>query len=109
MFFAVICFLKEFNRFPANIVFFGACVLGAVSIISLIVFSIITGAQDGKYITECCIVESCLSVIHIDTCSLDWSRTRDASIIVALLLALVCNGCFLLASRLKKSIKFFDY
>ncbi len=49
IFFAVICVLKELNGFSAKFLFFGACILGAVSSIFLIVFSIITGAQDGKF------------------------------------------------------------
>ncbi len=57
-------------------------------------------------VSELSLSESCRSV---DTCSLDWSRARDALIIVALSLAL-CGNIFLvrfLIASFRKS-KFFD-
>ncbi|XP_064406113.1 uncharacterized protein LOC135351103 isoform X2 [Halichondria panicea] len=84
----VICVAKQLQLqgVLANIVLFMVCLLGMLSLIFLIVFSIVTGVQQ-------------------DTCSLDWIRAHDALVIVAFLFALFGNAllvCFLLASYQQK-------
>ncbi len=67
---AVLGVLRELNGFPA-IVFFGACILGTVSFIFLIVFSIIIGVQEGRFLlSECCLK---LSFCRHMQCGLDQS------------------------------------
>ncbi|XP_064406089.1 uncharacterized protein LOC135351084 isoform X2 [Halichondria panicea] len=82
----VICVAKQLQGVKAKIVLFMVCLFGMLSLICLIVFFIITGVQQ-------------------DTCSLDWSRARDALVIVAFLFALFGNAllvCFLLVSCQQK-------
>ena len=49
-FFAVICVAKQLQGVKAKVVLFMVCPLGMLSLIFLIVFSIITGVQQGKFL-----------------------------------------------------------